>query len=87
MNCHWCQGQSCSSTTRLFLHESIHDEVVEKLGLRRSASGTRWIRIDTNGMPDLERNTTSDELRIELGKQEGARLTSRWGGANLRDVF
>ncbi|PLR83306.1 aldehyde dehydrogenase [Bacillus canaveralius] len=31
MNFLWCQGQSCGSTSRLFLHEAIHDEFIGKL--------------------------------------------------------
>ncbi|MEW6471027.1 MAG: aldehyde dehydrogenase family protein [Actinomycetota bacterium] len=31
MNFSWSQGQSCGSTSRLFLHDSIHDAFVERL--------------------------------------------------------
>jgi betaine-aldehyde dehydrogenase len=31
MNFAWCQGQSCGSYSRLFLHEAIYDEAIEKL--------------------------------------------------------
>jgi betaine-aldehyde dehydrogenase len=34
MNFHWSQGQSCGSTSRLFLHKDIHDAFVEKLKKR-----------------------------------------------------
>jgi len=34
MNFHWSQGQSCGSTSRLFLHKDIHDVFVEKLKKR-----------------------------------------------------
>jgi betaine-aldehyde dehydrogenase len=34
MNFHWSQGQSCGSTTRLFLHRDIHDEFVQRLKQR-----------------------------------------------------
>jgi betaine-aldehyde dehydrogenase len=34
MNFHWSQGQSCGSTTRLFLHRDIHDEFVQRLKAR-----------------------------------------------------
>jgi betaine-aldehyde dehydrogenase len=33
MNFTWC-GQSCGSTSRAFLHESIHDVVLKKMGAR-----------------------------------------------------
>ncbi|WP_201317748.1 aldehyde dehydrogenase family protein [Paenibacillus sp. EPM92] len=31
MNFTWCQGQSCGSTSRLFVHEDIYDEFIPKL--------------------------------------------------------
>src|SRR6218665_895409 len=34
MNFHWSQGQSCGSTTRLFLHRDIHDDFVQRLKQR-----------------------------------------------------
>ncbi|MCZ4315400.1 aldehyde dehydrogenase family protein [Comamonadaceae bacterium G21597-S1] len=34
MNFHWSQGQSCGSTTRLFLHGDIHDDFVQRLKKR-----------------------------------------------------
>ncbi len=88
MNCHWCQGQSCGSTTRLFLHESIHDEVVEKLIQR-----LQKIRIGHPLDPETEMGCLVSEAQynkvmsyIELGKQEGARLVQ--GGVKPQgDVF
>lgn len=34
MNFHWSQGQSCGSTSRLFLHGDIHDDFVRHLKAR-----------------------------------------------------
>jgi betaine-aldehyde dehydrogenase len=31
MNLNWTAGQSCGSTTRIYLHDDIHDAVVEKM--------------------------------------------------------
>ena len=72
------QGQSCGSTSRLFLHESLHDEFVEKLVAR-----VRKIRI---GMP-IEEETemgcliSKDQFDkvmgyIKIGIDEGAKLVA-----------
>lgn len=37
MNFHWCSGQSCGSTSRVFLHEAVHDEVVTRVRARCEA--------------------------------------------------
>ncbi|MBI3014371.1 MAG: aldehyde dehydrogenase family protein [Candidatus Tectomicrobia bacterium] len=76
MNFTRSQGQSCGSTSRLFLHESLHDEFVEKLVAR-----VRKIRI---GMP-IEEETEMGCLiskeqfdkvmgYIRVGQEEGAKL-------------
>ncbi|MFQ5851839.1 MAG: aldehyde dehydrogenase family protein [Candidatus Binatia bacterium] len=78
MNFHWCQGQSCGSTSRLFLHRDIHDEFLEKV-IRR----VQKIRIG----PPLDAATemgclVSEEQYqkvigyIGYGKEEGARLVA-----------
>jgi betaine-aldehyde dehydrogenase len=75
MNFTWC-GQSCGSTSRLFLHESVYDEVLA--GVLESVEQFR------PGMP-TEMDTTMGAIisraqlekvvsYIELGKQEGAKL-------------
>lgn len=78
MNCHWSQGQSCGSTTRAFLHESIHDKVLEKLQERLGR-----IRIGHPLDPATEMGCLVSEAQfkkvmhyIELGKEEGARLVA-----------
>lgn len=45
MNFTWC-GQSCGSTSRLFLHESIHDRFVEALVARVKAAHVPGIATD-----------------------------------------
>jgi acyl-CoA reductase-like NAD-dependent aldehyde dehydrogenase len=70
------QGQVCESGTRLLVHESIHDEVVERLVAR-----TREIVVgDANdfetGMGPLvsEAQRATVEKYVEIGKSEGAKL-------------
>lgn len=84
MNFSWC-GQSCGSTSRLFLHESIHDAVVA--GIIEKAKAYR------PGNP-LDPETTMGTLvskaqfdrvmnYIALGRAEGATLVL--GGARPAD--
>src|SRR5262249_8410696 len=60
MNFTWC-GQSCGSTSRLFLHESIYDQVMEPL--------LRGIRQYQPGLP-TEMDTTMGAIisRVQLEK-------------------
>jgi betaine-aldehyde dehydrogenase len=77
MNFTWC-GQSCGSTSRLFLHESIHDAVL--------AGVTGAVKRYRPGIP-TEMDTTMGAIiskpqwdkimsYIEVGKQEGARIVT-----------
>lgn len=81
MNCHWCQGQSCGSITRLFLHDSLHDEVLERL-VRR----LRSIRIghpldERTEMGCLVSKAQYDRVtsHIRAGHEDGARLVTGGG--------
>jgi betaine-aldehyde dehydrogenase len=91
MNFIW-QGQSCSSTSRLFVHDSVYDKVVD-LVARKAES----IRI---GDPFCESTQmgaiiSADQLRkveqyVALGKTEGARLLTggrRPAGAQFESGF
>jgi acyl-CoA reductase-like NAD-dependent aldehyde dehydrogenase len=78
MNCHWCQGQSCGSTTRLFLHADIHDEVLERLVER-----LQTIRIGDPLDPDTEMGCLVSQAQydkvtsyIAAGHEDGARLVT-----------
>ncbi len=75
MNFTWC-GQSCGSTSRLFIHEAVYEKVIQGVLDR--------IRLYSPGIP-TERETTMGAIissaqhekimgYIELGKKEGARL-------------
>jgi len=75
MNFTWC-GQSCGSTSRLFIHESVYDRVLEGV--------MKHVRNHKPGIP-TEMDTTMGAViskaqldkvlgYIEIGKQEGATL-------------
>jgi betaine-aldehyde dehydrogenase len=84
MNFSWC-GQSCGSTSRLFIHESVYDRVMDGV--------MKQIRNHQPGIP-TEMDTTMGAIvsraqmekvlsYIEIGKQEGATLA--YGGKRPDD--
>ena len=84
MNFTWC-GQSCGSTSRVFVHESIYDQVIENM--------LEKIKIYRPGIP-TEMDTTMGAIiskaqhekimgYIDLGKEEGAQLA--YGGKVPKD--
>ncbi|MCW2760844.1 MAG: aldehyde dehydrogenase [Marmoricola sp.] len=85
MNCHWCQGQSCGSTTRLFLHESVHDEVLEKLTRRLQAIRIGHPLDAETEMGCLVSQAQYDKVTsyIDKGREDGARLVT--GGGKPQD--
>lgn len=88
MNFHYTQGQSCGSTSRLFLHESVHEAVLDRV-----VDKVAKLRI---GHPlDLRTQmgclASRDQYEkvmayIELGQQEGAKLI-HGGGRPRGDDF
>lgn len=84
MNFAWC-GQSCGSTSRAFLHESLHDTVLEhvvrEVGAIRAGLPTDW---DTD-MGSLVSQAQFDRVVsfVESGQAEGARLVT--GGKRPSD--
>lgn len=80
MNFTW-QGQSCGSTSRLFVHRSLHAELVERLAARMD--GMR------SGAPDDEATETGAIVHrrqfekvlgyLETGREEGLRLAAGGG--------
>lgn len=80
MNYSW-QGQSCGSTSRLFLHEDIHDEFLARLAERAKALRIGMPTDDAAEMGCLvsERHFAKVMSYIELGKREGARLVTGGG--------
>jgi betaine-aldehyde dehydrogenase len=75
MNFTWC-GQSCGSTSRLFLHESVHDEVLAGVveAAKRFKPGIPTEMDTTMGAIISKAQWDRIMSYIELGKKEGARL-------------
>jgi len=84
MNFTWC-GQSCGSTSRAFLHESIHDAVIEKVRRRISHYKPGIPTDPATTMGAIIAKTQYDRVigYIESARREGARLVS--GGARPAD--
>lgn len=84
MNFTWC-GQSCGSTSRAFLHESLHDAVLARVAERvRQIRPGLPTRFDTQ-MGCLVNQAQFDKVMryIEWGQADGARLVC--GGARSAD--
>jgi len=79
MNFTWC-GQSCGSTSRLFVHESIHDAVVSGIlaGISHFKPGIPTDQATTMGA--IISRSQLDKIKgyIALGLKEGAKLV--YGG-------
>ena len=75
MNFSWA-GQSCGSTSRLLLHESIHDEVVERVGerIRKLRLGDPLDPASEMGPVNSKRQLDRVMGFIESAQSEGARL-------------
>ena len=89
MNFTWC-GQSCGSTSRLFLHESIHDQVLagilEKVRYYQPGLPTE---LETTMGCVVSKDQFDKVMRyIDIAKQQGARLVhggKRPDGAHLKE--
>lgn len=76
MNFTWA-GQSCGSTSRVFLHEAIHDEVLDKVVdyVKREYRAGVPTDMSTTMGPVISKAAEERVLSyIESAKQEGARL-------------
>ena len=84
MNFTWC-GQSCGSTSRVFVHESIHDRVVEGIvaAVQRYRPGLPTDPSTTMGAIVSKAQHEKILSYIALGKAEGATLAH--GGRVPRD--
>ncbi|NYT70545.1 aldehyde dehydrogenase family protein [Pusillimonas noertemannii] len=85
MNFTWC-GQSCGSTSRLFLHESIHDRFVQALITRVAIEHRPGIATDpatTMGALASEAQYRRSLEYIKIALQEGANLAC--GGKHPED--
>jgi aldehyde dehydrogenase (NAD+)/betaine-aldehyde dehydrogenase len=77
MNFSWA-GQSCGSTSRLLLHESVHDEIVERVAQR-----LRKLRLGDPTDPAVEMGPVNSRRQhervlgfIDSARTEGARLVT-----------
>lgn len=80
MNFLWC-GQSCGSTSRLFIHDSIYDKVLDGVlaGISRHKPGIPT-RTDTTMGALISRAQHEKVLRyIEIAKEDGATLAHGGG--------
>ena len=85
MNFTWC-GQSCGSTSRLFLHDSLHDRFVDALVARIKAAHTPGIATDMGTTMGALINRAQYEKTlnyIQLAQREGAVLAC--GGKHPAD--
>jgi acyl-CoA reductase-like NAD-dependent aldehyde dehydrogenase len=91
MNFNW-SGQSCGSTSRLMLHESLHDEVLEKIEAAVSAIKVGDPLDYGSGMGPVNSEKHYQHVMglIDSANQEGARLVtggSRPEGAEFEKGF
>ncbi|RKE38553.1 betaine-aldehyde dehydrogenase [Paraburkholderia sp. BL23I1N1] len=85
MNFTWC-GQSCGSTSRLFLHESIHDVVLDRIVELTGAAHYPGLPTDlrtTMGAVISGQQLDKAMMYIAGAVQEGARVV--FGGGRPRD--
>jgi aldehyde dehydrogenase (NAD+) len=79
-------GQVCSAGSRILVHESIYDEMVERLAARAAAIRLGDPRDPGTGMgpvvSDIQLKRVLDY--IDIGRREGASVVT--GGARLGDV-
>lgn len=78
MNFSWC-GQSCSSTSRVFLHDSIHDNVLDLVLKKIQESHKPGNPLEsTTTMGALVDRKAVDRVKkyIEIGQSEGAKLVA-----------
>lgn len=75
MNFAW-QGQSCGSTSRLFLHADIYDRFVTELAERVSKMRVGEPLDDTSEMGPINNKGQFEKVHhyIEVGKEDGGRL-------------
>lgn len=80
MNFAWC-GQSCGSTSRLFLHESVHDRVLAGVveAVKAFRPGAPADPATTMGAVISQDHLDKVLAHIEAGKAEGARLVAGGG--------
>ncbi|HYD49892.1 MAG TPA: aldehyde dehydrogenase family protein [Terriglobales bacterium] len=80
------QGQICESGTRVLVHESIHDELVEKMinGIARINIGDTMNMMTTMGPLVSAAQRETVEKYVELGQEQGAKCVA--GGKRPSDM-
>lgn len=88
MNFHWCSGQSCGSTSRLFLHEAIHDEVVKRVKARCEAIRQGVPTDPSSEMGAIINQTQFNRIMhfIAEAEKEGATLVTGGGRPPLPEL-
>ncbi|MGE0652227.1 MAG: aldehyde dehydrogenase family protein [Alphaproteobacteria bacterium] len=81
MNLTWCTGQSCGSTSRVFVHESQYDRVVDGIAAGFSALSMGMPTDPATEVGCLVSHAQYQKVLsyIDIGKREGARLVSGGG--------
>ena len=82
------QGQSCSSTSRVFVHESLHKPVLDEL-IKLSEGlpiGLPWIEKNEVGPIVSKRQYDRIMSYIEAGKSEGAALMTGGGRPKAEEL-
>lgn len=79
------QGQSCSSTSRVFVHASLHRAVVEEIVRLAEALPVGFPWIESNELGPVVSGRQFERIMgfVESGKAEGARLVT--GGDRPKD--
>ena len=80
MNFTWC-GQSCGSTSRAFLHDSIHDAVVERIAAKAARFKPGLPTDPSTTMGAIASKAQHERILryIDSARQEGARLVCGGG--------
>lgn len=84
MNFTWC-GQSCGSTSRIFLHDSIHDEVVDRI-LELVSKLSFGLPTDPStemGCLISSQQLSKTRTYVRYGLEDGAKLVA--GGQDVLD--
>jgi acyl-CoA reductase-like NAD-dependent aldehyde dehydrogenase len=81
MNLSVCQGQSCGSNSRVFVHEDIHDAFVEGLAARLEEFRVTTAYSEDSDMGPLVSQAHYDRVAgyVDSGQAEGARLVAGGG--------
>jgi betaine-aldehyde dehydrogenase len=87
MNFTW-QGQSCGSTSRLLVHDSLHDELVERLAARMESlrSGPPTDEATETGAIVNRRQYDKVVDYLKIGRDEGSRVVAGGGPVEVDEA-